>query len=324
MTNELDRKIVFMHNADMSQTRSAQLSRTVCYIRAYAKINLTLDVLGRRTDGYHELATIMQTVDLYDTICLSTSEDQQVHISCSTDALSNDDNLAARAAHLIQQFLSAPQGVHIELYKRIPTAAGLGGGSSDAAAVLLALQQWWQLHLSPTDLLKWLRRSVQTFHSFSLAVWLSVKGVASASRLSRSIGQPRCAGSSCSNPPLVYPPQQCFVIYPPATIPMVDTHKQFVLPSTLTAIHHRNISITAWNAAFWNNTRQLPRPKQPCLMRVHLLSAFLAVGQPSLPRSLTSRVPSRYYNSCKTRATKSTSLVPSTPLSFLSTSQAQL
>ncbi len=95
----------------------------------------------------------MQTVDLYDTICLSASEDQQVHFVCSTAALSNEDNLAARAARLAQQFLSSPQGVRIELYKRIPTAAGLGGGSSDAAAVLLALQQWWQLHLSPSDLL---------------------------------------------------------------------------------------------------------------------------------------------------------------------------
>ena len=142
-----------MHNADMSHARSAQLSRAVCFIRAYAKINLTLDVLGRRTDGYHELATIMQTVDLYDTICLTASEDQQVHITCSTAALSNEDNLAARAARLIQQFLPSPQGVRIELYKRIPTAAGLGGGSSDAAAVLLALQQWWQLHLSPSELL---------------------------------------------------------------------------------------------------------------------------------------------------------------------------
>ncbi|MEO8955742.1 MAG: 4-(cytidine 5'-diphospho)-2-C-methyl-D-erythritol kinase [Ktedonobacteraceae bacterium] len=137
----------------MNHVQSAQLSSTVCFVRAYAKINLTLDVLGRRTDGYHELATIMQTVDLYDTICLTASTDQQVHFVCSTATLSNEENLAARAARLAQQFLSSPQGVRIELYKRIPTAAGLGGGSSDAAAILLALQQWWQLHLSPSDLL---------------------------------------------------------------------------------------------------------------------------------------------------------------------------
>jgi len=151
--NELDKKLGSLHNAYMSHAQSTQLSSTVCFIHAYAKINLTLDVLGRRTDGYHELATIMQTVDLYDTISLTASEDQQIHFVCSTAALSNENNLAARAARLAQQFLSSPQGVHIELYKRIPTAAGLGGGSSDAAAVLLALQHWWQLHLSPSDLL---------------------------------------------------------------------------------------------------------------------------------------------------------------------------
>ncbi len=95
----------------------------------------------------------MQTIDLYDTICLTASEDQHIHFTCSTAALSNDDNLAVRAARLIQQSLPSSQGVRIELYKHIPTAAGLGGGSSDAAAVLLALQQWWQLQLTPSDLL---------------------------------------------------------------------------------------------------------------------------------------------------------------------------
>ena len=124
-----------------------------CFIRAYAKINLTLDVLGRRPDGYHELATIMQTIDLYDTLCLTATHDMQVQLVCSVPELSNAENLAARAAALLRQRLGLTQGVKIELHKRIPTAAGLGGGSSDAAAVLLALQHWWQLSLSPTDLL---------------------------------------------------------------------------------------------------------------------------------------------------------------------------
>jgi len=137
----------------MSSAQSAPIANAICYVRAYAKINLTLDVLGRRLDGYHELATVMQTVDLYDTICLTAAQDQRVHMVCSTAELSNADNLAARATQLAQQHLSVPRGVRIELYKRIPTAAGLGGGSSDAAAVLLALQQWWQLDLSPAELL---------------------------------------------------------------------------------------------------------------------------------------------------------------------------
>src|SRR5205809_6057822 len=142
-----------MHNARMSHAQRAQTSGDVCFVRAYAKINLTLDVLGKRTDGYHDLATVMQTVDLYDTICLSATEDNQVQIVCTLPELSNGDNLAARAVHMVRQRLAIKQGVLIELHKRIPWAAGLGGGSSDAAAVLLALQHWWQLQLSPTDLL---------------------------------------------------------------------------------------------------------------------------------------------------------------------------
>ncbi len=130
----LDKRGFSMHNACMSHAQRVQTSRDVCFVRAYAKINLTLDVLGRRADGYHELATVMQTVDLYDTLCLTAIDDNQVQVICTSPALSNDENLAGRAA-------------------RIPMAAGLGGGSSDAAAVLLALQQWWQLPFTPTDLL---------------------------------------------------------------------------------------------------------------------------------------------------------------------------
>ncbi len=150
---KLDKYLISMHNARMSHAQRAQTSGDVCFVRAYAKINLTLDILGKRADGYHDLATVMQTVDLYDTICLSKTGDDQVQISCTMPELSNDDNLAARAVHLLRQRLGIKQGVLIELHKRIPMAAGLGGGSSDAAAVLLALQYWWQLQLSPSDLL---------------------------------------------------------------------------------------------------------------------------------------------------------------------------
>ena len=137
----------------MSYAQQIHISSKVCFVQAYAKINLTLDVLGRRTDGYHELATVMQTIDLHDTICLTATDDNRVHMICTTPELSNDENLAARAAYLVRERLACTQGVRIELYKRIPTTAGLGGGSSDAAAVLLALEQWWQLQLTPSDLL---------------------------------------------------------------------------------------------------------------------------------------------------------------------------
>jgi 4-diphosphocytidyl-2-C-methyl-D-erythritol kinase len=151
---KLDKFLISMHNARMSHAQRAQNPVDFCFVKAYAKINLTLDVLGRRTDGYHDLATVMQTIDLYDTICLTNAEDNQVQLVCTKPELSNEDNLALRAAHLVRQRLAIGQGILIELHKHIPVAAGLGGGSSDAAAVLLALQQWWRLHLSPSSLLE--------------------------------------------------------------------------------------------------------------------------------------------------------------------------
>ena len=137
----------------MSHAQQALFSSEVCFVQAYAKINLTLDVVNRRADGYHRLATVMQTIDLHDTICLTVTNDQRVHVICTTPALSNNDNLTAHAADMVRQHFALSQGVRIELYKGIPMAAGLGGGSSDAAAILLALRRWWQLPLSPSDLL---------------------------------------------------------------------------------------------------------------------------------------------------------------------------
>jgi 4-diphosphocytidyl-2-C-methyl-D-erythritol kinase len=122
------------------------------FVRSYAKVNLTLDVLGRRTDGYHELITIMQTLDLYDTLCLTRIEEDCVRITCTRSDLNNEGNLAVRAAEAVRQYLGIKQGLAIELQKHVPVAAGLGGGSSNAAAVLLALQQWWQLPLSFTEM----------------------------------------------------------------------------------------------------------------------------------------------------------------------------
>ena len=137
----------------MSHAKHTDTTGNVRFVQSYAKINLTLDVLGKRPDGYHELATVMQTVDLSDTICLTALDDDSVRVVCSQPDLNRDDNLAVRAAQAVRQRLSLTQGLLIELHKRIPTAAGLGGGSSNAATVLLALREWWHLPLSATDML---------------------------------------------------------------------------------------------------------------------------------------------------------------------------
>jgi 4-diphosphocytidyl-2-C-methyl-D-erythritol kinase len=137
----------------MSHFQHGHSTGSHCFVRSYAKINVTLDVLGRRADGYHELATIMQTIDLYDTLCLSATDEDRVRIVCTQAELNTQENLAVRAAQALRKELGLKRGVTIELHKRIPVAAGLAGGSSNAAAVLLALQQWWQLQLSPSDML---------------------------------------------------------------------------------------------------------------------------------------------------------------------------
>jgi 4-diphosphocytidyl-2-C-methyl-D-erythritol kinase len=114
-----------------------------------AKINLFLEVLGRRADGYHDLATLMVCVGLYDRLDFQPDSSGLITLQCDQPNLSTGpDNLVYRAARLVQERFSIRQGVRIFLAKRIPMAAGLAGGSSDAAATLAALNQMWQLGLS--------------------------------------------------------------------------------------------------------------------------------------------------------------------------------
>ena len=121
-------------------------------LNAYAKINLALQVVGKRRDGFHEVAMIMQSVSLHDTVTLSLRR-TGISLVCDNPALPCDNsNLAFRAAALLRQECGVAEGVHIELTKRIPMAAGLAGGSSDAAAVLRGLNALWDLAIAPNEL----------------------------------------------------------------------------------------------------------------------------------------------------------------------------
>lgn len=113
---------------------------------APAKINLTLDVLGKRADGYHEVETIMQTIALGDTIRLMEAPYVEVE-SDHPQMPMGRNNLAVRAAELLRQKTGITKGVRIRIDKRIPIAAGLAGGSTDAAAVLRGLNKLWGLQL---------------------------------------------------------------------------------------------------------------------------------------------------------------------------------
>jgi 4-diphosphocytidyl-2-C-methyl-D-erythritol kinase len=119
-------------------------------INAPAKINWTLEVLRIRPDGYHELRTILQTIDLCDTVTLSESDRIEIILSGDTGHLADqppEENLAYRAAEALRRHAEMESGVRIEIEKRIPVAAGLGGGSSDAAAVIRGCNVLWSAGL---------------------------------------------------------------------------------------------------------------------------------------------------------------------------------
>lgn len=121
--------------------------------RAYAKINLGLDVLRRRPDGYHEVKMIMQTVGIYDELSFAVCREPGVFLECDDKELPlGADNLICRAAELLMCEKGITQGVKIHLTKRIPIAAGMAGGSSDAAAALRGLNELFALGLSKEEL----------------------------------------------------------------------------------------------------------------------------------------------------------------------------
>lgn len=121
--------------------------------RAYAKINIGLDVLRRRPDGYHEVKMIMQTVDIYDDLFLEKTSEPGIRLQTDNEELpTNRDNLIYRAAALLMEDKKMTEGVKITLTKRIPIAAGMAGGSSDAAAAMRGLNVLFDMGYSVEDL----------------------------------------------------------------------------------------------------------------------------------------------------------------------------
>src|SRR2546430_6874607 len=111
---------------------------------APAKLNLTLEVLGRRADGYHELASVFATVDLRDRVRVAPWRELDVRVAPAVGAPAGDD-LASRAVRALAEASARPAVAHVRVRKRIPVGAGLGGGSSDAGAVLRGLARAWRL-----------------------------------------------------------------------------------------------------------------------------------------------------------------------------------
>lgn len=123
--------------------------------RAMAKITLSLDVVGKRDDGYHDVEMVMTTIDLADRLELSSLTQNRIEVTADNRFVPNDErNLAYKAAQLLKETFHITQGVRINIQKNIPVSAGLGGGSSDAAAVLRGLNRLWHLNLSHKQLVE--------------------------------------------------------------------------------------------------------------------------------------------------------------------------
>ncbi len=134
-------------------------------VQTPAKLNLFFEVLGRRTDGYHEIETLMCPIDLFDTLCFREESGGRIDFQCRWGSVASEsshsgldevppgaDNLVVRAVELLRRRAGVSRGARLRLVKRIPAAAGLGGGSSDAAAALVAANLGWRLGLARCEL----------------------------------------------------------------------------------------------------------------------------------------------------------------------------
>lgn len=122
-------------------------------LKSRAKINLSIDVLGKRDDGYHLVEMIMQTIDLYDVIKIKQLDTNDVVIKSNSSHIPLDnDNIVYKAIELLRQRFNINKGIEVFIEKNIPVAAGMAGGSSNAAAVLVGLNKLWKLNLTEQDL----------------------------------------------------------------------------------------------------------------------------------------------------------------------------
>jgi 4-diphosphocytidyl-2-C-methyl-D-erythritol kinase len=123
-------------------------------LKSRAKINLSIDVLGKRNDGYHIVEMIMQTIDLYDYINMRDNDNNKINIKSNSESIPlNENNIVYKAAKIIKEKFNIDKGLDIYIQKNIPVAAGMAGGSSNAAAILVGLNEMWNLNINEQDLI---------------------------------------------------------------------------------------------------------------------------------------------------------------------------
>jgi 4-diphosphocytidyl-2-C-methyl-D-erythritol kinase len=234
-------------------------------LQTSAKVNLALEVLSKRSDGYHEIATVMQAVDLFDRLTLETAPTISLETDDST--LPTDDrNLIVRAAKLLRQAAGVDAGARIRLRKRIPVAAGLGGGSSDAAATLWGLSRLWRLGW-PNRRLAELAVQLGMDVSFFLA-----SGPALATGRGERLERLPVAGGFALvlvNPRVPLSTREVYARVPPGWHAEPSGTQRFV-----EALRTRNTTKVA--AALTNNLEGLVTPSLPVIGRMK--AALLAAG----------------------------------------------
>ena len=225
-------------------------------VRAPAKLNLYLRVLGKRPDGYHELETIFERIDLADELTFEPAD--TITLTCTDSTLScGEDNLILHAARLLQRERGTLAGARIHLTKRIPIAAGLGGGSSDAAAALRGLNALWDLRL-PQERLRELAATLGSDAAFFLY------------RSPLAIGRGR--GELCE--PLEGQSVAHVLVVPDARLSTREVYASLNLPltappSSITIVAHalRNGSYRELAAGLWNDLEEAAIRRCPVISR---------------------------------------------------------
>ena len=183
------------------------------YIKAYAKINLGLDVLSRRPDGYHEVKMIMQTIRLFDKLAIRKTHTPGISMKSNLPYLPEDENnLVWRAARLFFETVGLPPSIHVDLDKHIPVAAGMAGGSSDAAAALTGLNELYHTGLSLARL-----------QAIGVQVGADVPYcLLQGTALSEGIGE-------ILTPLAPAPPAYCLIVKPPVSVSTRSVYEQLDL-----------------------------------------------------------------------------------------------
>lgn len=124
----------------------------IIYKRAYAKINLNLEIIGKRLDNYHDIESIFQRISLFDELTIAKTSSPNFDLNCNIKELENDSNILFKAFLKIREKYHIPYGVHVDLIKRIPMQAGLGGGSADCAAFIQGMNELFELNMKKDDM----------------------------------------------------------------------------------------------------------------------------------------------------------------------------